>query len=41
MGAYLSRPETDKETTSQSNEWTSYGCSSMQGWRRFQEVSRV
>ncbi|KAH9277752.1 Protein phosphatase 1G [Echinococcus granulosus] len=37
MGAYLSKPETAKETSSDSNEWVSYGCSSMQGWRRFQE----
>ncbi|KAL5107012.1 hypothetical protein TcWFU_007699 [Taenia crassiceps] len=37
MGAYLSKPETAKETSSASNEWISYGCSSMQGWRRFQE----
>ncbi|VDM16242.1 unnamed protein product [Hydatigera taeniaeformis] len=37
MGAYLSKPETAKETSSDSNEWISYGCSSMQGWRRFQE----
>ncbi|VDD82188.1 unnamed protein product [Mesocestoides corti] len=37
MGAYLSRPKTDKESSSCSNEWISYGCSSMQGWRRFQE----
>nr|CDS26069.1 protein phosphatase 2C [Hymenolepis microstoma] len=37
MGAYLSKPATDKESSSGSNEWISYGCSSMQGWRRFQE----
>ncbi|VUZ50935.1 unnamed protein product [Hymenolepis diminuta] len=37
MGAYLSKPATDKETSSGSNKWISYGCSSMQGWRRFQE----
>ncbi|VDN97573.1 unnamed protein product [Rodentolepis nana] len=37
MGAYLSKPATEKETSSDSNEWISYGCSSMQGWRRFQE----
>ncbi|BHF82896.1 Protein phosphatase 1G [Sparganum proliferum] len=37
MGAYLSRPKTEKETTSGANSWLSYGASSMQGWRRFQE----
>ncbi|KAM7533512.1 hypothetical protein Aperf_G00000121167 [Anoplocephala perfoliata] len=37
MGAYLSKPLTDKESSSDSNQWISYGCSSMQGWRRFQE----
>ncbi|VDN13085.1 unnamed protein product, partial [Dibothriocephalus latus] len=37
MGAYLSRPKTEKETTSGANSYLSYGAASMQGWRRFQE----
>eukprot|EP00927_Polykrikos_kofoidii_P077324 TRINITY_DN74276_c0_g1_i1.p1 TRINITY_DN74276_c0_g1~~TRINITY_DN74276_c0_g1_i1.p1 ORF type:complete len:401 (-),score=83.76 TRINITY_DN74276_c0_g1_i1:35-1237(-) len=33
MGAYLSHPVTDKETTVGSCQWHKWACSSMQGWR--------
>lgn len=39
MGAYLSAPRTDKESTDESNEQLSCGVSQMQGWRKSQEVS--
>lgn len=39
MGAYLSAPLTDKESTDEANEILSCGASNMQGWRMSQEVS--
>lgn len=39
MGAYLSAPVTDKFSSDVANEFMSVGSSSMQGWRRSQEVS--
>lgn len=39
MGAYLSAPLTDKESTDEANEYLSCGASQMQGWRMSQEVS--
>lgn len=39
MGAYLSAPVTDKFSSDVANELMSVGSSSMQGWRRSQEVS--
>lgn len=38
MGAYLSQPKTEKESTDESNNYLSVGASSMQGWRNSQEV---
>lgn len=38
MGAYLSAPRTDKESTDENNELLSCGASQMQGWRMSQEV---
>lgn len=40
MGAYLSEPITDKESTDESNDFLTCGASSMQGWRMSQEVSK-
>ena len=37
MGAYLSEPNTQKESQDDSTESISYGASSMQGWRLDQE----
>lgn len=39
MGAYLSAPVTDKFSSDVDNELMNVGSSSMQGWRRSQEVS--
>lgn len=39
MGAYLSAPLTDKESTDETNEYLACGASQMQGWRMSQEVS--
>lgn len=39
MGAYLSAPLTDKESTDEANKYLSCGASQMQGWRMSQEVS--
>ena len=38
MGAYLSSPICDKDTTEGSNEYLAFAASSMQGWRMSQEV---
>lgn len=38
MGAYLTAPLTDKESTDETNEYLSCGASQMQGWRMSQEV---
>ncbi|TMW42700.1 hypothetical protein DOY81_012219 [Sarcophaga bullata] len=37
MGAYLSQPKTDKESTDEFNNYLTVGASSMQGWRNSQE----
>ena len=39
MGAYLSKPITEKETEEGYGNRLSYGASCMQGWRVSQEVS--
>lgn len=39
MGAYLTAPLTDKESTDETNDYLSCGASQMQGWRMSQEVS--
>lgn len=39
MGAYLSQPITDKFSSDESNDIIICGASSMQGWRKTQEVS--
>lgn len=39
MGAYLSTPVTDKYSSDVANDLMEVGSSSMQGWRRSQEVS--
>jgi len=42
MGAYLSAPETSKESESGTmRDGFAYGCSSMQGWRRGQEDAHL
>ena len=38
MGAYLSVPVLEKDSTGEEGEHLSYGASSMQGWRVSQEV---
>lgn len=38
MGAYLSTPLTEKESTDEINKYLSCGASQMQGWRMSQEV---
>lgn len=38
MGAYLCKPVTEKVSTDEKNEVLTYGASSMQGWRVYQEV---
>jgi len=38
MGAYLSEPIKEKESTGEEGEHLAYGASSMQGWRVSQEV---
>lgn len=40
MGAYLSEPITEKESTDESNDFLTCGASSMQGWRMSQEVRK-
>uniref|UniRef100_A0A1A9X4D4 protein-serine/threonine phosphatase n=1 Tax=Glossina brevipalpis TaxID=37001 RepID=A0A1A9X4D4_9MUSC len=37
MGAYLSQPKTEKESTDESNDYLVVGACSMQGWRNSQE----
>ncbi|KAI9583863.1 probable protein phosphatase CG10417 isoform X1 [Glossina fuscipes] len=37
MGAYLSQPKTEKESTDESNDYLMVGACSMQGWRNSQE----
>lgn len=39
MGAYLSTPLTEKESTDEANEYLACGASQMQGWRMSQEVN--
>lgn len=39
MGAYLTKPKTDKYSSDESNDTIICGSSSMQGWRQTQEVS--
>ena len=41
MGAYLSEPVTDKESTDEIGDRLICGASSMQGWRKTQEVSNI
>lgn len=41
MGAYLSTPLTDKESTDEANECLSCGASQMQGWRMSQEDAHI
>ena len=38
MGSYLDKPNTETEIDEGSNDYISYGASSMQGWRLNQEV---
>ena len=38
MGAYLSKPNCDKESEDKESDVLSYGASAMQGWRLAQEV---
>lgn len=40
MGAYLSEPNTKKESIDDDSDLLSYGASSMQGWRLEQEVNK-
>lgn len=41
MGAYLSTPNTDKESDQNENDLFRYGSSSMQGWRQKQEDAHL
>ena len=41
MGAYLSEPITNKETSVEENDELRVASSSMQGWRVSQEVSTL
>lgn len=41
MGAYLSEPNTQKESQDDSTDRMSYGASSMQGWRLEQEDAHI
>mmetsp|Transcript_5203 Transcript_5203/g.18201 ORF Transcript_5203/g.18201 Transcript_5203/m.18201 type:complete len:316 (+) Transcript_5203:955-1902(+) len=41
MGAYLSQPNTEKESESGEGERMAYGCTSMQGWRQTMEDALV
>lgn len=41
MGAYLTTPLTDKESTDEANELLSCGASQMQGWRMSQEDAHI
>ena len=41
MGTYLSKPITDKVSEDDCNNELSFGSSSMQGWRKDQEVSKI
>jgi len=38
MGAYLSKPNCDKESEDKEGDVLNYGASAMQGWRLAQEV---
>lgn len=38
MGAYLSKPNTEKNTADGGNQKLSYGLAAMQGWRVSMEV---
>ena len=40
MGAYLSKPNCDKESEDKQGDVLSYGASAMQGWRLAQEVGK-
>ena len=39
MGAYSTKPNTETQVDEGSNEYITFGASSMQGWRVTQEVS--
>mmetsp|Transcript_24982 Transcript_24982/g.59455 ORF Transcript_24982/g.59455 Transcript_24982/m.59455 type:complete len:278 (-) Transcript_24982:1750-2583(-) len=41
MGAYLSQPETEKNSASDENSFFSYGVSAMQGWRTEMEDAHM
>lgn len=41
MGAYLSTPLTDTQSTDEANEYLSCGASEMQGWRMSQEDAHI
>ena len=41
MGAYLSKPNCDKESDDKESDVLSYGASAMQGWRLAQEVRMI
>lgn len=40
MGAYLSKPSTEKSTADGGNQKLSYGFAAMQGWRVSMEVQK-
>lgn len=39
MGAYLTKPKTEKISSDESNDYLICGASAMQGWRQNQEVT--
>lgn len=41
MGAYLSKPNCEKQSEDFDGEFLRFGASSMQGWRISQEVSQI
>lgn len=41
MGAYLSAPVTEKESSDGASEQFVWGCSAMQGWRKHQEDAHL
>lgn len=41
MGAYLTKPKTEKISSDESNDYLICGASAMQGWRQSQEVVRI
>ena len=41
MGAYLERPNTEKETESGGNAYLRHGASAMQGWRKKMEDAHI